>query len=196
MGRHSRVTGRHRAPSTAGRTAARIAISAGVATAPFMITNTAAASPPGVADTIANCESSNRNVDRQAIDGKSTASGYYMFVNGTWAAFGGRQFAPRAVHATKAEQTIVFERAYAANGLVDWEASRACWQPKLKDTARPARHAVAETPRRDHSYTVRRGDTLTKIAGAHHTTWKRIYAANRDAIADPDRIYIGQRLHV
>jgi nucleoid-associated protein YgaU len=107
------------------------------------------------------------------------------------------QFAPRAKDATLAEQTIVAERAYAANGLNDWNASKRCWGGKV-DTSAPARVAApqpsgrhasgqpapattrkAAPPRHAapapapavvdpaHRYTVRPGDTLSGISVAH-----------------------------
>lgn len=83
-------------------------------------------------DPIIQCESGNRNVENGGTPGGvSTASGYFQFVNGTWNAFGGREFAPRAIQATKAEQTIVANRAFARNGLRDWNASRSCWGRQL-----------------------------------------------------------------
>lgn len=42
------------------------------------------------------------------------------------------------------------------------------------------------------AYEVRSGDTLSEIAEDHGTSWQGIYAANRDVIADPDLIYVGQ----
>ncbi|MFD9076324.1 LysM peptidoglycan-binding domain-containing protein, partial [Streptomyces lasiicapitis] len=44
-------------------------------------------------------------------------------------------------------------------------------------------------------YTVRSGDTLSRIAAAHGTSWQQIFAANRAVIGgDPDVIVPGQRL--
>jgi nucleoid-associated protein YgaU len=43
------------------------------------------------------------------------------------------------------------------------------------------------------SYTVKRGDTLSKIAAAHSTTVEKFLAANPE-ITNPDRIYEGQVL--
>ncbi|MER6224712.1 transglycosylase family protein [Streptomyces sp. 900105755] len=44
-------------------------------------------------------------------------------------------------------------------------------------------------------YTVREGDTLSRIAERHGTTWQRLYAANRAVIGDdPNLIMPGQRL--
>lgn len=47
------------------------------------------------------------------------------------------------------------------------------------------------------NYTVRSGDTLSRVAAAHGTTWQRIFAANRAVIGgNPDVIVPGQRLTV
>lgn len=75
---------------------------------------------------IIECESGNRNVEND----HSSASGYLQFTDGTWKAYGGREFGRRAKHASKAEQLIVANRAYRANGLRDWNASRSCWAGK------------------------------------------------------------------
>ena len=48
-------------------------------------------------------------------------------------------------------------------------------------------------------YTVRRGDSLWKIAKEQlgsGTRWTQIYNANRDVIRDPNLIYTGQTLHI
>jgi len=43
-------------------------------------------------------------------------------------------------------------------------------------------------------YTVKPGDTLWKIARDHDLdSWQSIYSLNKDQIADPDLIYVGQR---
>lgn len=47
----------------------------------------------------------------------------------------------------------------------------------------------------ERSYTIAKGDTLSKIAKEHlgnANAWKQIYEANRDVIDDPDRIFPGQ----
>jgi len=47
------------------------------------------------------------------------------------------------------------------------------------------------------TYTVKSGDTLSKIAKAHYgaaSKWKAIFEANRDIIKNPDLIYPGQVL--
>ncbi|KAF1724240.1 LysM peptidoglycan-binding domain-containing protein [Pseudoxanthomonas japonensis] len=47
----------------------------------------------------------------------------------------------------------------------------------------------------EQSYTIEKGDTLSKIAKTHYgsaNAWKQIFEANRDTIDDPDRIFPGQ----
>lgn len=49
----------------------------------------------------------------------------------------------------------------------------------------------------DATYTVEKGDTLSKIAKQHlgdANAWKQIFDANRDQLDDPDRIQPGQVL--
>jgi nucleoid-associated protein YgaU len=56
----------------------------------------------------------------------------------------------------------------------------------------PEGHAAAE-----HSYTVKAGDTLSKIAKEHlgdANAYIDIYNANRDVLKDPDKIFPGQVL--
>jgi len=152
-----------------------------------------------------HCESGGRNIENGGDSGgASTASGYYQFVNGTWRRFGGTEFAARAIGATKAEQSIVADRAYAANGLTDWEASRPCWEGKLGRHAsgqEAPRHAVSPHGRHHHPtvgqvHIVQRGDTLSGIAAAHGLRLRTIIAANREIIDDPDRIVPGQRIRI
>lgn len=45
-------------------------------------------------------------------------------------------------------------------------------------------------------YVVKKGDNLTRIAKKHGTTWKRIYALNRDIISNPNHIEPGWVLTV
>ncbi|MDR6093035.1 LysM peptidoglycan-binding domain-containing protein [Stenotrophomonas sp. SORGH_AS_0321] len=51
----------------------------------------------------------------------------------------------------------------------------------------------------DATYTVEKGDTLSKIAKQHlgdANAWKKIFDANRDQLDDPDRIQPGQVLKI
>ncbi|WAC62397.1 LysM peptidoglycan-binding domain-containing protein [Pseudoxanthomonas sp. SL93] len=47
----------------------------------------------------------------------------------------------------------------------------------------------------EQTYTIEKGDTLSKIAKEHlgnANAWKQIFEANRDVLDDPDRIFPGQ----
>lgn len=80
-------------------------------------------------------------------------------------------------------------------------------RPYGSTAARPAPSAppkafqphVQEAPAAPAGLAVHRvvsGDWLSKIAAANHTTWQRIWAVNRDRVADPDLIYPGQVLRL
>ncbi|WP_329121697.1 transglycosylase family protein [Streptomyces sp. NBC_01465] len=48
----------------------------------------------------------------------------------------------------------------------------------------------------DGEYKVKSGDTLSKIAEAHDTTWQKLFKLNGDIVKDADLIYPGQQLHL
>ena len=48
----------------------------------------------------------------------------------------------------------------------------------------------------DDTYTVKSGDTLSKIGQQHGVAWRDIFEANRDQLADPDSISPGQKLRI
>ena len=48
----------------------------------------------------------------------------------------------------------------------------------------------------EESYTVRSGDTLSKIGQQQGVAWREIYEANRDQLDDPDKIFPGQKLRI
>lgn len=45
-------------------------------------------------------------------------------------------------------------------------------------------------------YTVVGGDTLSKIAAKHGTTWQKIHESNKDIIKNPDLIQVGWKLKI
>jgi LysM repeat protein len=76
-------------------------------------------------------------------------------------------------------------------------------QPAVKPVPKPIKHThAAEFP--GDTYTVRRGDTLIKIASKHGTSWQKIYAANPPKgnksgdfhILRPNLIFVGQKIRI
>lgn len=216
-----RYKGRHRTPSTAGRTTARMVAAGVVAVSPLVM---AGAAQADTLDAIEQCESGGHNVKNAT----SSASGYYQIVNGTWAAYGGLAYAPTAQGATAAEQETVARRILAAAGTAPWNASKSCWAGKTGTakhaTATPpavakpkpaptAKHRLVEpvavvrstagpgpadryTPGGTGSYVVRSGDTLSGIAASHHLPggWQALAEANTAIVEDPHWIFVGERL--
>ncbi|HEX6107138.1 MAG TPA: LysM peptidoglycan-binding domain-containing protein [Gemmatimonadales bacterium] len=57
----------------------------------------------------------------------------------------------------------------------------------------------APPPAAERTYTVVKGDSLSKIAKRYYgdaQQWRRIYEANRDQIKDPDLIHPGQTFRI
>ena len=49
----------------------------------------------------------------------------------------------------------------------------------------------------EETYTVKSGDSLSKIGQHHGVAWREIYEANKDVIGDdPDKIFPGQTLRI
>ena len=53
----------------------------------------------------------------------------------------------------------------------------------------------ADKPKKATKITVKRGDSLTKLAKKHHSTWRQIYDANKH-IKDPNVINPGDKLRI
>jgi nucleoid-associated protein YgaU len=59
--------------------------------------------------------------------------------------------------------------------------------------------STAPGAQRERTYTVVKGDSLSKIAKREYgnaNAWRRIFDANRDQITDPDLIHPGQVLRI
>ena len=181
-------------------------------------TGNATAADGGVWDRIAKCESGgNWHIN--------TGNGYYgglQFSAGTWRAYGGTAYAPTAAGASREQQIAVATKVQHAQGWGAWPVcsaragaygsapaassgsattkSSSVTKPKSVTKSKPSKtparstgHTARSASRGD--YTVREGDTLSKIAARHGTTWQRIYAANKAVIGgDPDLIVPGQQL--
>ena len=187
-----------------GRSLLRLAVAGAVAVgAPFAVAGTANAAPDSAWDKLAKCESGgNWSIN--------TGNGYYgglQFNPTTWRAFGGEGMPHQA---SKAEQIAVAERTLAGQG---WGAWPSCSKkmgltgydaaPGKKVTASDRsekksekKSAKASAPKGGGNYTVRSGDTLSKIAAAHGTNWRQVFEQNRDVLSDPDVLRVGQKLDV
>jgi resuscitation-promoting factor RpfA len=170
-------------------------------------------------DAIASCESSGNWHT-------STGNGFYgglQFTQSTWAAYGGKAYAPRADLATREQQISVAERTLAGQGIGAWPvcgrnagstkhyaAPRSSAPHSSAPHSSAPRHAVSGThqaphqqyvPRHaapsGHTYVVKAGDTLAKIATVQHVKggWQALYDNNIRAIGgNPNLIFPGERL--
>ena len=95
-------------------------------------------------------------------------------------------------HATAAVDKAASTGAHAATAALDSFSTRTV----TVAAAKQARHAAAA-----HStyYTVRGGDTLSKIANSYYHNaddWQYLYHENDKTVSDPNLIYVGQRLMI
>jgi resuscitation-promoting factor RpfA len=183
------------------RSLLRLAVVGAVAAgAPLALAGTASAAPQSAWDKLAQCESGGNW-------STNTGNGYYggiQFNTQTWRAMGGSGMPHTA---SKAEQIAVAERTLAAQG---WNAWPACSRkmgltgfdaepgkkaPAARKLSVPAK-AAAKVAQGGGNYTVKRGDTLGRIAKAHGTSWQALYAANKGVISNPHALKVGASIHV
>ncbi|MET7478301.1 transglycosylase family protein [Streptomyces sp. NPDC005648] len=216
-------TNRDNARKTQTRTAAVLAGAALLAPLGLLAaTGNAAAADGGVWDRIAQCESGGN----WHINTGNGYYGGLQFSAGTWRAYGGSAYAPTADKASRQAQIAVATKVQHAQGWGAWPvcsaragaygsapassgsvttdsvkttkaapAKKPVRKPSHKAPVRASEHSSRSASRGD--YTVREGDTLSKIAARHGTTWQKLYAANKAVIGgDPDLIVPGQQLVV
>jgi hypothetical protein len=199
-GKHRAATvsrGRHRAPNrhpSLGVVAAACVSVAGSG----LFTGTAAAAPSVNWDAIAQCESGGN----WAIN---TGNGYYgglQFKLSTWRANGG---VGNPANATREQQIAVAERVLVSQGIGAWPVCGKRAGDIATTRAEPEKPAAPATPSSPPTstgpmseYTVVSGDTLWSIATDRDVSggWRGIYEVNRNAVADPDLIRIGQTLRI
>ncbi|MFE3167179.1 transglycosylase family protein [Streptomyces sp. NPDC059224] len=208
--------------SRKGRTTAALAGAALLAPLGLLAaTGNAEAADNGVWDRIAQCESGGN----WHINTGNGYYGGLQFSASTWRAYGGSAYASTADQASREAQIAVATRVQQAQGWGAWPVcsaragaagsapegasattksrtepatrstggSAARSAPAQRKAQRPAAHTGRDSARGD--YTVREGDTLSRIAERHGTTWQRLYAANEAVIGDdPNLIVPGQRL--
>ncbi|SDZ00388.1 Transglycosylase-like domain-containing protein [Saccharopolyspora shandongensis] len=101
---------------TAARIAARVALAGLIAAAPLAMAIPANAASASTWDAVAKCESSGNWK-------ANTGNGYYgglQFTQSTWAAFGGKTYAPKASQATREQQIAIAEKVLAKQGPKAW----------------------------------------------------------------------------
>ena len=90
---------------------------------------------------------------------------------------------------TKTKAVTSEERAKPVAKQIPSSAEKPAATPVTAKTTRPAAQ----------EYTVRAGDTLTKLAERFYNSmskWEKIYEANKDSLKNPNYIYIGQKLMI
>jgi resuscitation-promoting factor RpfA len=145
-------------------------------------------------DAIAQCESSgNWSIN--------TGNGYYgglQFLPATWRAFGGTG---NPAHASKATQIKIAERVLKVQGWGAWPACSArlgLYGKSGSIASAPKASAPKAVKYSGKTYTVKPGDTLSKIAKKVGVAggWKRLAAANKATVKNPNLIYVGQKLRI
>jgi hypothetical protein len=197
----TRYRGRHRAPSTTGRTLARTAAAGVVLTAPVVVAPTASAAPGSDWDRLAQCESTGN----WGINTGNGFSGGLQFTPSTWRSFGGSGLAHRA---SREQQIAVAERVLAKQGWGAWPAcsrklglhGKASPSVKAAPQAKPSTTAKSSPVKLAPSggtVTVARGDTLSRIASAHGVSggWQALKAAN-PGVRNPHVLKVGTVLRM
>jgi resuscitation-promoting factor RpfA len=218
----NRYHARHRRQSSAQRMTGRIGLGivvAGAAGAASLLGPAAAANADsGVNwDAVAQCESSGN----WGINTGNGFSGGLQFTPGTWAAYGGKQYASNAYQASREQQIAVAERVLHGQGIGAWpvcgarSGSSQHYTPKhtsgqssskstqnRPSTQSRSNRTVPANPGTvvtgdGRTYVVKAGDTLSTIATQQNVKggWQSLYQLNRQVVgADPNLIMPGQQL--
>ena len=181
-----------------GRGLLRLAVAGAVAVGtPIALAGNAEAAPSSVWDKVAQCESGgNWNTN--------TGNGYYgglQFSASTWRAYGG---SGSAHNASRAEQIAVAERVLAGQGWGAWpvcsrKAGAAGYSASSSKAATKAAPKAAPKPAAAPAtggYTVKPGDSLSRIAAANNVAggWQNL--ASMNGLANANVIHAGQVLRL
>ncbi|MFB7877786.1 transglycosylase family protein [Nocardia sp. NPDC056064] len=116
------MSGRHRKPTSTGRTAAKVAVTGAIfGTAAAALAGNASAAPDSDWDRLAQCEAGGNW-------GINTGNGYQgglQFSPSTWNAHGGGEYAATANQATREQQIVVAEKVLASQGWGAWPSCSA-----------------------------------------------------------------------
>ncbi|AMY23918.1 DUF3235 domain-containing protein [Rhodococcus fascians] len=134
------MSGRHRKPSTTGKTVAKVAVTGAImGTAGIAFTGTANAAPDSDWDRLAQCEAGGN----WGINTGNGFQGGLQFSPSTWNAHGGQQYAATANQASREEQIAVAEKVLDSQG---WGAWPSC-SSSLGLSSAPTERSVPATPK-------------------------------------------------
>ncbi|WP_415975444.1 transglycosylase family protein [Rhodococcus sp. 077-4] len=134
------MSGRHRKPSTTGKTVAKVAVTGAImGTAGIAFTGTANAAPDSDWDRLAQCEAGGN----WGINTGNGFQGGLQFSPSTWNAHGGQQYAATANQASREEQIAVAEKVLDSQG---WGAWPSC-SSSLGLSSAPTERSVPVTPK-------------------------------------------------
>ena len=150
-------------------------------------------------DEVAQCESGgNWKIN--------TGNGYYgglQFSPRTWTGFGGKTYASKAHRAKKSEQIAIARRVLAVQGRGAWptcgrRAGLTKQNGKADRNATPSTNPGEVKKPVQKTVTVKRGDTIRKIAKRHNVEggWTGLWKLNKKTVKDPNRIEVGQVLKI
>lgn len=124
---------------------------------------------------------------------KLASFGWYVKVASAWG--GGHVPKTANVHVQQIQNGVKL-----GSGTVDMNQMRSTgnWGQKAVILSKPAPKPIPIVPKPDPAvyYTIKAGDTLTKIAAKYSTTTAHLENLNPTTIADADEIYAGQRIRV
>ncbi|MBY6365361.1 transglycosylase family protein [Rhodococcoides corynebacterioides] len=137
--------GRHRKPSTTGKTVAKVAVTGAlVGTAGIAFSGTATAAPDSDWDRLAQCEAGGN----WGINTGNGFQGGLQFSPSTWTGHGGGEFAATANQASREQQIVVAERVLESQGWGAWPSCSSKLGLSSAPTQRdaPAQSAPAPAP--------------------------------------------------
>ncbi|WP_406269937.1 DUF3235 domain-containing protein [Nocardia sp. NBC_00881] len=137
------MSGRHRKPSSTGRTVAKVAVTgAMIGTAGVALAGNASAAPDSEWDRLAQCEAGGN----WGINTGNGFQGGLQFSPSTWRAHGGQEYAATANQASREQQIAVAEKVLASQGWGAWPSCSSSLGLSGAPTQRSA-PATTETPR-------------------------------------------------
>ncbi|MFI1204772.1 transglycosylase family protein [Streptomyces sp. BHT-5-2] len=218
--------GKHRRSSKAVRVATLAGVAGAAVAVPLMGATSASAASVATWDKVAQCESGGNwsiNTGNGYYGGLQFSNSSWAAAGGTKYA-ARADLATKSQQIAVAEKLLAMQGPGAwtcapAGGLtaggpspdLDTSGSTAKKSQGTETTKKsqgttkksaPAREKVekaqpAPQHRSGDTYTVKAGDTLAKIAKAHGTNWKALYAANKSVVGgNPNLIFPGQKLSV